>query len=310
GLDAFTYEFESIPVGVVRALGDRMTMRPGSASLRVCQDRLLEKRAFGAAGLDIHPWRPVETDKQLVEGVSEVGVPCVLKRRFGGYDGKGQRVIRNEGDALDAWGELGREPCIVEAFVAFERELSVVGARSASGEVAFWPVTQNRHERGILVESVAPAPGVDAAVSERAHGRVEALVGTLGHVGVFAVEFFDCGGVWYANESAPRVHNTGHWTIEGSHTSQFEQHLRAVLGLELGSTLALGHCGMVNLIGAVPPVEALARLRGVRTHAYAKGHKPGRKVGHLTTVMPTAADRDDALEGMREAAGQGGTVGS
>ena len=230
----------------------------------------------------------------------------MLKRRFGGYDGKGQRVIRQENEALAAWDELGRAPCICEAFVAFERELSVLGARSVMGEVAFWPVTQNTHKDGILVESIAPAPGVSQEAFERATDRASSFVSLLGHVGVFTIEFFDTGGAegtWYANESAPRVHNTGHWTIEGAHTSQFEQHLRAVLGLELGFTESLGHCGMVNLIGDVPDLETLARLHGVSAHVYTKPGRLGRKVGHLTTVMPTPEDRDEAVARMRAAAG-------
>ncbi len=305
GLDALTYEFESIPVEVVEALEARIIMRPGSRSLRVCQDRLLEKEFFERVGLDVHPWRPIENEAQLGAAVGAIGTPCVLKRRRGGYDGKGQRIIEDESGALKAWEELDRAPCILEAFVPFQRELSLIGARSKNGDTAFWPLVENRHEGGILRASVAPALAVNGEVVERAHDQACVLLHELMHIGVFAIEFFELDGRLYANEAAPRVHNTGHWTIEGSHVSQFEQHLRAVLGLPLGFTEALGHCAMVNMIGQAPSLADATALEGVRAHYYAKPTRPGRKVGHLSTVQPTPADRDDALARMMILAGAG-----
>lgn len=311
GVDAVTYEFESVPASVCERLEAQTTLRPGARSLRVCQDRALEKELFERSGLDVHPWRRVENEAQLGAALGAVGLPCVLKRRTGGYDGRGQRVIRNEADAIGAWEELGRTPCIVEAFVAFRRELSLIGARTQTGDTAFYPVIENVHDDGTLSTSKAPAPSVSEETGHWAREHAHRLLGALDHVGVFTIEFFDDDGVLYANETAPRVHNTGHWTIEGAEISQFELHLRCVLGLPLGSTDAVGFCGMVNCIGAMPPLSSSTHLDGVRLHDYAKAARKGRKLGHLTCVRTSPGERDRALARMRIVAGVGSSgVGS
>jgi 5-(carboxyamino)imidazole ribonucleotide synthase len=207
GLDVVTYEFESIPADLCARIEKRALVRPGSLSLRTCQDRLLEKELFERHGIDVHPWRAVENEAQLGAAIGAVGLPAVLKRRTGGYDGKGQRVIREEHEAMGAWEELGRAPCLLEAFVPFERELSLVGARSLAGETAFYPLVENRHASGILRATIAPAIGVPEGVDRAARAHARDLLEGLGHVGVFTIEFFEHGGALLANECAPRVHN-------------------------------------------------------------------------------------------------------
>lgn len=305
GLDALTFEFESVPSEVAEALGKRVPLRPSVASLRVCKDRVLEKQAMEHAGLDVHPWAIVENQTQLGAALGRVGTPAMLKRSTGGYDGKGQRMIREDDDALGAWRELDCAPCIAEAFVPFVREVSLVGARTLTGDVAFWPIVENVHEEGILRATLAPAINLDERLAEHAHEHAAALMEGLDHVGVFAIEFFEADGMLFANETAPRVHNTGHWTIEGAFTSQFEQHLRCVLGLPLGFTEAHAPCAMVNLIGEHPDLRRLAGLHAVSLHLYGKAPRPGRKIGHMTTLQPTLADRDEVLARMKIAAGMG-----
>jgi 5-(carboxyamino)imidazole ribonucleotide synthase len=275
GAAVVTYEFENVPV----AAAERVGAVPGARSLEEGQDRLREKKLFRSLGI------PTPRFGTL----ADAGVPALVKTRRLGYDGKGQRLV-DDPDAVIGDGELAEE------LVAFERELSIVGVRTASGEMRFWPVGENVHRGGIL--RLTRAPAADAPQAE-AEAICAAVMEALGHVGVLAVELFDVGGSLLANELAPRVHNTAHWTIDGAETSQFENHLRAILGLPLGGTAALAPCVMANLIGAVPPLEELLALPGARVHLYGKEPRPGRKVGHVTLVDPdeTTVERLVALAG-------------
>jgi 5-(carboxyamino)imidazole ribonucleotide synthase len=261
GADVVTYEFENVPVDAAASVG----AVPGVAALERGQDRLHEKELFHSLGIPTPRFGDVEA----------TGVPALVKTRRLGYDGKGQRRV----EAIEALadGELAEE------LVAFERELSIVGVRGRDGETRFWPVGENVHRDGIL--RVTRAPAVDAPQSE-AERLCTTLLDALDYVGVLAVELFEVGGRLLANEFAPRVHNTGHWTIDGAVTSQFENHLRAILGLPLGPTEARVPSVMVNLIGDVPPLEELAALPGARVHLYGKEPRAGRKVGHLTLLDP------------------------
>ena len=274
GAAVVTYEFENVPV----AAAERIGALPGARSLEEGQDRLVEKELFRSLGIPTVRFGSLR----------ETGVPALVKTRRLGYDGKGQRRVDDVGAPLDD-GELAEE------LVAFDRELSIVGVRARDGELRFWPVGENVHREGIL--RLTRAPAVDAPQAE-AEAICAAVLEELDHVGVLAVELFDVGGRLLANELAPRVHNTAHWTIDGAETSQFENHLRAILGLPLGATAARAPCVMANLIGDVPPLDELLALPGARVHLYGKEPRPGRKVGHVTLVDPD----DETVERLLELA--------
>ncbi len=287
--DVVTFEFENVPVAAVARLEQRCAVFPGSRALEVAQDRLSEKSCFRALGIGTPAFEAVESWPELQGALQRIGLPAVLKTRRFGYDGKGQAVLRTESDARAAFERLGGAPLILEGFVAFQRELSIIAVRSRSGEVACYPLVQNHHEGGILRKTLAPAPGVTDALQRSAREHVEKLLAHLDYVGALALELFEVDGQLLANEIAPRVHNTGHWTIEGARTSQFENHLRAILDLPLGSTEALSPCAMLNLIGVAPEPSAVLAVPDAHLHWYGKEPRPGRKVGHITVRAPDAA---------------------
>ncbi len=306
GLDVATYEFENVPVAAARSLARRLPVHPAPDALEAAQDRLAEKRTFEALGIPTPPFAPVDARADLDAAVRRIGLPAVLKTRRGGYDGKGQAVLRVEGDVETAWRALGGSALVLEGFVPFERELSVLAVRSAAGDVRCYPLVENTHRGGILRLAVAPAPGAAARQAE-AERHARAVLERFGYVGVLSIEFFDAAGRLLANEMAPRVHNSGHWTIEGAETSQFENHLRAVTGLPLGDTAMRGHAAVLNLIGDHPAPADLLRMPGAHLHLYGKTGRPGRKIGHVTVVAPDAATlgtRVAALRPMIEAAAQ------
>ncbi len=282
-----TYEFENVPVEAARRLAEQVPVLPPPGALEVSQDRLLEKRLFRELKIATADFVPVDRPEDLRTGLDTVGLPAVLKTRREGYDGKGQAVLAREEDARVAWERLGGRPLLLEAFVAFSREVSILAVRSTRGETVSYPLVENHHREGILRLSLAPAPEAGAALEAQAREAASRVMAHLGYAGVLALEFFELEGRLLANEMAPRVHNSGHWTIEGAETSQFENHLRAILGLPLGSAAPRGRCAIVNLIGEVPPLAELAASPGARVHLYGKSPRPGRKLGHVTV---TAAD--------------------
>ncbi len=289
GATVVTYEWEGVPAATARALAEAVPLDPSPRALEVSQDRLVEKEALRALGISTAPFRAVDERASLDAAIAELGLPAVLKTRRGGYDGKGQAVLRSAGDAEGAWTELGGVPLILEGFVGFERELSIVAVRSRTGDIACWPVVENHHEGGILRLTRAPAPRLDAALQKRAEECIVPLLESLDYVGVGCVELFQVGDDLLANEIAPRVHNSGHWSIEGAVTSQFENHLRALLGWPLGSTASRGVSAMVNCIGALPDAAAVLVVPGAHLHDYAKSPRAGRKVGHITVTATDAA---------------------
>ena len=307
GLDRFaaqisvaTFEFENVPASTADALADRLSLAPGPRALAVSQDRISEKRFFRECGVPVQAFAAVSTAKELDEALSAVGTPAMLKTRRMGYDGKGQRLVRSAGDAAGAWQELGKVPCILESLVRFTAEVSLVATRGRRGgkvEWVSWPLTQNEHAHGILRCSVAPAPcDADGALADSARGYVRRIMDELDYVGTMAVEFFVTDAGLVANEMAPRVHNSGHWTIDGSATSQFENHMRAVTSMALGPTDALGRCAMVNLVGRAPSAaEILAACPQAHVHLYGKHARAGRKLGHVTLVAPDQATLDASL---------------
>lgn len=282
GVDVFTYEFENVPVGAARQLERFAPVFPAPDALAVAQDRLTEKTFFRDLGIRTAPFVAVETWADLERAVATVGLPAVLKTRRMGYDGKGQWVMRSPEDVATAWAALGGAPLLVEGFVAFDRECSVLAARGQDGAIACYPVVANTHRDGILRRSLAPAPGLARDLETRAEDLVGRALTALGYVGVLAVELFQVGDEFLVNEMAPRVHNSGHWTIEGAETSQFENHLRAICGLPLGSTVARGYSAMLNLIGGAPDLAATLATTGAHAHLYGKAARRGRKVGHIT----------------------------
>ncbi len=293
-IDVATFDFENVPAESAQWLSERVPVFPNPRALAIAQDRLAEKTLFRELGIPVPDFAAVATREELDAALARVGVPCILKTRRLGYDGKGQFRIRALADADAAWDALGAQAdkvgLIVEAFVPFQRELSVVAVRGRDGEFRSWPLTENWHVDGVLSVSLAPAQADDALAGEAiAHARK--LAEKIDYVGVFALELFCRDGELLANEMAPRVHNSGHWTIEGSETSQFQNHLRAVLGLPLGATHAIGHACMLNWIGAMPDATAVLGEAGGHWHDYGKLPRAGRKVGHATL----RADSREAL---------------
>ena len=293
--DVVTYEFENVPVASARFLAERVQVFPPPESLEFAQDRLLEKTLFENVGLAVAPFSPVSSKEELFEALEVVGVPSVLKTRRLGYDGKGQVRLESVEAAEDAWRALGEVPSILESLVPFDRELSIIGVRGKDGASAFYPLIENIHRDGILRESTAPAPDVIPELQTTAERHALAVMERLDHVGVLAIELFAMGEQLLGNEMAPRVHNSGHWTIEGAATSQFENHLRAICGVELGPTTPSAYSAMVNLIGSVPPKGSLGPEAGVHLHLYGKASRPGRKLGHVTVIGPDPDTRDRVL---------------
>ncbi|AEL07699.1 5-(carboxyamino)imidazole ribonucleotide synthase [Xanthomonas campestris] len=291
-VDVLTFDFENVPAASAQQLATQVPVFPNPAALAIAQDRLSEKTLFRELGIPVPEFAAIDDRAGLDAALARIGAPCVLKTRRFGYDGKGQFRIKTFADADAAWDALGAQAAtaglIVEAFVPFEREVSVVAVRGRDGGFRAWPLTENWHVDGVLSASLAPA-SVDAGLQEAAEAHARALAERLDYVGVFALELFVRDGTLLANEMAPRVHNSGHWTIEGAETSQFENHVRAVLGLPLGSTAMRGHACMLNWLGAMPDAAAFLAVPGGHWHDYGKQARDGRKVGHATVRADTPA---------------------
>lgn len=279
--DVVTFEFENVPGDALRAVAGDVDVFPPPGALEACQDRLSEKEVFAACGFGLPRYAGADDQISLEGALQEVGLPAVVKTRREGYDGKGQRVVRDASDAAGLFDALGGVPLIVEELVRFAREISIVSVRGRDGSVATYPLVENVHGGGILRTSHAPAPRA-GGLEQEAQRLAGAVLDELDHVGVLAIEMFEVDGRLLANEMAPRVHNSGHWTIEGAVTSQFENHVRAVAGWTLGSTGAVGTSLMVNLIGDVPEASAVSAIPGAHLHLYGKAPREGRKVGHVT----------------------------
>ena len=305
-VDAVTFDFENVPADTAHWLAERVVVFPNPRALAVAQDRLAEKTLFRDCGLATPEFVPVDTRADLDRALAVTGAPAILKTRRLGYDGKGQFRLRTAEDADAAWAALGAQAAahglILEAFVPFERELSVLAVRSRDGDFRTWPLTRNWHTDGVLSLSLAPAPDIDA-LQPRATALARTLAERLDYVGVFALELFVKDGELLGNEMAPRVHNSGHWTIEGAHTSQFENHVRAVLGLPLGDTGARGASLMFNWIGELPDPAPVLRTVDGHWHDYGKQARPGRKVGHATVCASDAATLVERAEALAQVIG-------
>ena len=324
GVDVFTFEWENVPLATLESLSHFAPVRPAPHCAQVAKDRIQEKKFFQAAGFNVQMFAPVSCHDDLAPALQHVGVPAMLKTRGQGYDGKGQRVIHDASAAALAHAQLGNVPCILEAFVPFDFEISLIAVRAkqnaspttsavAAGTTLFYPPCRNQHINGILHQTTVPASGVDAQVLRHAQAAMEKMMETMQYEGVLCVEFFvlntPAGQQLIANEMAPRVHNSGHWSIEGAHTSQFTNHIRAITRQELGSTALRAPSVMINLVGEIP--EALAarksysehfiqnvpgdhardEIDNVSVHIYGKSPRPGRKLGHITAIGQDAQQR-------------------
>jgi len=294
--DVLTYEFENVPVDALNDIAHLAPIYPPPDALWHAQDRLAEKRLFESLNIPIPNYRAIDSASDLTTATESMGLPLVVKTRHLGYDGKGQFVLQDAGQIDNAWRELGASALIAEQWVAFDFEVSAIGVRNADGDIATYCLTQNEHAGGILRVSLAPVD--DVALAEQADQYMHKLLTHLNYVGVLALELFVADGKLLANEFAPRVHNSGHWTIEGAATSQFTNHLLAITNEPPGSTENLGHAGMVNLIGEIP--DLARELPQGCLHDYGKPARPGRKLGHITLVTDSAADRDALISGIRK----------
>lgn len=332
--DVVTYEFENVPAAVAQRLEAHAKVHPPALALATLQDRLLEKQLFVECGVAVPEFVPITTREELLAAAEKLGLNdgrasgLVIKSRRMGYDGKGQAVLQSSTGILPVqqqidtiWPDLAQNALhgglLVERFVNFSRELSLIGVRGRDGATRFYPLVQNHHSRGVLRTSIAPAPGVSAALQQAAEDRARAIMQKLNYVGVLAIEFFesrDASGapVLLGNEMAPRVHNTGHWTIEGAPVSQFENHLRAILGLPLGETGATDRSSersvprgpvsaMVNILGRFPRREDILAIPGAHFHHYGKAERPGRKIGHVTVIAETPESLAAAVERVQAA---------
>lgn len=286
--DVVTFEFENVPEDSLARLSRARPVFPPPEALRAAQDRIIEKDLFRSLGIPTPAYREVASVADAEAAFDQLGISIFKTRRFG-YDGKGQALVRSPHEAREAFTSLGQGSVIAEQKVDFQRELSVILARAQDGEMQAYPLSENVHRGGILVRSLSPAPNVNRELEATAFDYAKRLAGHLNYVGVLALELFDTGAGLLANEFAPRVHNSGHHTIEGSRTSQFENHVRAVLGLPLGSTAPLGVSAMFNMLGEMADPGELLKIEDAHLHDYGKEPRPLRKVGHVTV-------RADSLE--------------
>jgi len=288
--EVVTFDWENIPVEALENLPGKARIAPPLRALAAAQDRLSEKRTFELLGIPTTRYAAVDSRAALDAAVQSIGLPGVLKTRRLGYDGKGQFVLRKAADLDAAWAALGKSPLLYENLVPFDREVSLIAVRGGEGGIVFYPLNLNVHREGIL--RLTRAPFGNAALTRQAQRAARRLLEHFDYVGVLTIEFFVARGKLIANEMAPRVHNSGHWTIEGAETSQFENHVRAICGLPLGSTRTRGHSAMINLIGELPNRNELLTEAGLHWHDYGKDPRPGRKLGHITLVESSAGQRD------------------
>lgn len=292
--DVITYEFENIPTDMVLTLEQASTLYPPSNALATAGDRIAEKTMFNALGIETAKYEAINSVEDLQQALPIIGRPSILKTRSDGYDGKGQAVIKEETDLQAVWDKLQGVPCILESMVNFDREVSIVAARKANGEIAYYPLTENHHREGILRLSMC----FDAEpLQEKAQSMVRKIAEHLDYVGTIALELFQAGDELLANEIAPRVHNSGHWTQDGTQASQFENHLRAVCDMDLVQPKLLAPSAMVNLIGTLPNADVVAEHKNSVSHIYGKAEREGRKIGHINlTVKANDAEDLSALK--------------
>ncbi|MCH8529959.1 MAG: 5-(carboxyamino)imidazole ribonucleotide synthase [Saccharospirillum sp.] len=284
-----TFEFENVPPATIAQIAEQQPAYPSAQALATARDRWAEKALFQRLGIALPPVAAIDSQSDLEHAVTQIGLPAVLKTRTLGYDGKGQKVLRNAEDVIGAFAELGSVPLVLEGFIDFDHEVSCIGVRAIDGEVRCYPLVRNEHRQGMLYRS---EPLAMHPLQAEAEAALTAVMDALDYVGVLAFEFFVQAERLLANEIAPRVHNSGHWTIEGSPASQFENHIRAIAGLPLGETRQTQPVAMYNLIGQLPDLAAVLAIPGCHWHSYDKAPRAGRKLGHVTVTAAT----QEALE--------------
>lgn len=295
--DVFTYEFENIPTAWVDMIAAQKPVFPGVKSLAVSQNRLNEKQLFSALNIPSARYYTIRCANDLTAAVAAIGLPLVVKTVTEGYDGKGQFLLREAEQIEQCWQLLGSlVPLIAEEFVQFRRELSIIAVRGQDGQTQFYPLAENHHHRGILSHSIVPAPHLDENTQLTAERYISSILQSLDHVGVLTLELFETRHGLVANETAPRVHNSGHWSIEGAHCSQFENHVRAVAGLPLGCTRAEKPSAMLNIIGEYPSSAQVLGITEAHLHLYGKTERPDRKIGHITVLADSYAELNGRIK--------------
>ncbi|SHE20192.1 5-(carboxyamino)imidazole ribonucleotide synthase [methanotrophic endosymbiont of Bathymodiolus puteoserpentis (Logatchev)] len=299
--DIITYEFENVPVEIIHFLAESTPVYPPEKALAVSQDRITEKQFCRNLGIPTAAFATVSSLADLEQAMTSIGYPAILKTRRFGYDGKGQVVLRKAQDLADAWDAVQNAPCVVESFVPFDREVSIIASRSVSGHTVYYPLSENTHEKGILrlAKNTLRDP-----LQAQAEQMINTLLTALDYVGTIALELFAVDDQLIVNEFAPRVHNSGHWTIEGSETSQFENHLRAIIDWPLGATNSIGYAAMQNFIGGVPSSNKLLSLSQVHLHLYDKAARKGRKIAHATARTDSLENFTDLIALLTELAKQ------
>lgn len=282
-VDCVTIETENIPLTCLEYVEKKTLLYPSAAAVKIFQDRFYEKNFLKSLDIPVAPFCLVRSEKDLINGIERLGIPGILKTRQLGYDGKGQYVLRKKSDVSKSWQYLQSDQLILEKFISFESELSLIAVRNKKGSIAFYPLVKNKHIEGILHSSEAPF--CHLALQEKAQNYAGKILDAMHYVGVLTIEFFYANGDLIVNEIAPRVHNTGHWTIEGAKTNQFENHLRVLFDLPLGSTeLVANHCFLLNVIGKAMPLNSCLAIPGAHYHTYGKMPANKRKLGHITLV--------------------------
>ena len=290
--DVVTYEFENVPCESAHFIESFAPIFPPPRALEVSQDRLLEKQFLQGLGVATPRFRGVCSEAELREACDALGLPCIAETRRFGYDGKGQARIETTSDIAGAWSSLRGAPLIVEGFVPFSRELSIIATRDKGGEVSVFPLCCNTHINGILHRSELPASDVSHDLKAAARALIVRIMNELDYIGTLAIELFEVRGEILVNEMAPRVHNSGHATIDCMKSSQFENHIRAITGMPLGCVEPQSRAVMFNIIGSVPSLNDLATLPNARVNLYGKDPRPGRKLGHITLLNPSKAEED------------------
>ncbi len=295
--DVITYESENTDVALVREIAKTTPIYPAEKSLYISQHRGREKALFDQLSIPCAPYQMVDSLDSLKSAVEEVGLPAVLKTTTEGYDGKGQFVLKEASQVEQAWSEIGGRELVLEGFVDFQRELSMIAVRNANNEHVYYPLVQNVHHDGILRYTIAPARNITDDIQKEAESYMQRLLDELDHVGVLTLELFDTLDGLIANEMAPRVHNSGHWTQDGAETDQFENHVRAITGMPLGSTTACQPiAAMINIIGQVGEIEKVLEMPNVFLHLYDKEERPNRKLGHINIVAETEEELFDVFK--------------